>query len=66
MRPFAWLDVGVERRCALWVWIMWAAMGDIFWAVWSRGCRSQRQVILDMEEGSSDRPWMVQRMPDIV
>ena len=45
---------------------MAAAMGSIFWAVWRRGWRSHRQATVEVEGGSSARPWTWVRMPAMV
>jgi hypothetical protein len=34
--------------------------------VWRRGFSSQRHAIEDAEAGTSERPWMVTRMPPMV
>ena len=44
----------------------WPAMGAIVSFFCNRGCKSHKHATEEAEEGSSERPWTVTRMPAIV
>jgi hypothetical protein len=71
MRPFVEVEVedglvlvGGER--VFQARITWVAIGAMVAWVCRRGCSSQRHATEVVEEGSSERPWMVTRMPAMV